>query len=117
MQFETFLLLVKFGIPISAHGYWYIREAVDIVNNDPRKLLFLFNDVCQEIAEKYNTTKFAVERSMRHAIGKAWTKGSINQELKSEIGNAIIWEQKPTNKEFVTIIMEILWSKRTMMNY
>lgn len=109
MHFDTFLLLIKFGISIKSHGYWYIREAVDIVDDDPRKLRYMYNEVCQEIAEKYNTTKYAVERSMRHAIGKAWEKGSINLELKNAVGHDIAWEQKPSNTEFITILMEILW--------
>ncbi len=112
MYYEVFLMLSKLGISTGSHGYWYFKEAVDIVDKDRERLLYICDGVYSEIAVRFHTSWDAVERSMRHSITKAWESGRIAIGVKDLTGSEISWNGKPSNREFITLLVENLWSRR-----
>ena len=71
MTVETILSL---GISRALKGYMYLADSIVMCVFHPDKLYCLSKDVYPEIAEKYGVEMSCVERSIRHAIGKAYSE-------------------------------------------
>lgn len=73
-------LLMEMGISPDLTGYYYLVAAINlrkekITNGD---VTHKFMDLYAEIAEKFNNTVTNVERTMRHAVEKAFeTKNDL----------------------------------------
>ena len=69
---------------------------------------FVTKKLYPRIAQDYETTPSRVERSIRHAIEVAWSRGNV--EILHEIfGYTICSERgKPTNSEFMALITDCL---------
>lgn len=60
------------------------------------------------IAKKYKTTSSSVERAIRHAIEVAWGRGKI-EVLDEMFGYTVsAGKGKPTNSEFIALIVDKL---------
>lgn len=99
-------ILRSIGIPASLKGYFFLREAIQMINNGCESS---FSKVIYPaIASKYNTTPSRVERAIRHAIEVGWNRGGIAQ-LDFVFGNTVRpLKGRPTNGEFVALIAEHL---------
>lgn len=103
--FET---LREIGVPTSMLGYSYLREAILIVYQNPSAMRSFCKDVYCAIAEKFDSTKTRVERAMRHTIERLWDTGDV-EILYKYFGNICSPDRgKPTNKEFVSTVVEWL---------
>lgn len=101
-------MLTLAGIPANLKGYQYLKEAIrkaminpDIINNLTKQLY-------PDIAVRFCTTASKVERSMRHAIGIAWSRGrllNINKRFEADI---ITPYEKPSTGEFIALIADNL---------
>lgn len=101
-------ILKKIGIPLHILGFKYIQDAVLIVKKDPYKMNKFTWLVYQEIADKYESNPNRVERGIRHAIERAFTNGNY-EEINKYFGNAYSkGEGKPTNKEFIAMLTELI---------
>ena len=101
-------ILKEIGIPFHILGFKYIQDAVLIVKKDPYKMNKFTWIVCQEIADKYESSPNSVERAIRHAIEKAFTNGNY-EEINKYFGNAYGKDKgKPTNKEFIAMLIELI---------
>lgn len=63
-------VLLKLGFSTKLKGYGYLREAVLIMANDPQQMLT--KEIYPVIARQSGGNSKQVERSIRHAIEKAW---------------------------------------------
>lgn len=101
-------VLHELGIPSHIKGYQYIREAIDIIYNNPDIIGGITKELYPELALKFNTTVSRVERAIRHAIEVSWNRGSW--DLMEEIfGHSVdIDKAKPTNSEFIVTIADKL---------
>lgn len=105
-------ILKNIGIPCHIAGYRYIQEAVAIVKKEPYKMNELVKIVYAEIAAKSGTTPSRVERAIRHAIEKAFTYGD-SEEIYKYFGSSYSRDKgKPTNKEFIAMLVELLKEDR-----
>ena len=77
-----------------------IKEAILISLKDNEFMYALTKKLYPEIAKKYNTTPSRIERTIRHAIEIAYSKG--NKELLDELFSY----EKPTNSQFIAIVTE-----------
>ena len=106
IEWEITNLMHDIGVPPHILGYKYIRELVlhwscfgDDTNSTISSLYSL-------VAQKFDTTSRRVERSIRNAIEAAWTRKN-NDAIDSLFGYTINYKRgKPTNSEFLAMIMD-----------
>jgi two-component system, response regulator, stage 0 sporulation protein A len=105
-------ILRSIGIPANLKGYFFLREAIQMINNGCETS---FSKVIYSaIASKYHTTPSRVERAIRHAIEVGWNRGSIEQ-LDFLFGNTVSpLKGRPTNGEFIALIAEHLRVQKGM---
>ena len=104
-------ILHRVGIPANVKGYRYIREAVELVVENPSMINSVTTVLYPTIARKFESTPSTVERAMRYAINLAWERGNLDI-LTSYFGYASKTENKPTNSEFVARIADDLRFER-----
>lgn len=99
-------MLHNLGMPSHIKGYQYIRDAIELMYNNPDNIGGITKEVYPYIADKYNTTASRVERAIRHAIEVSWTRGDY--ELMEEIfGHSVDFDRaKPTNSEFLATVSD-----------
>lgn len=101
-------LLHEIGIPANINGYQYLRTAICESYHDMEYLNQITKVLYPHIAKSHNTTASRVERSMRHAIEVAWSRGDarvLNQLFGYTISAS---KAKPTNSEFIAMLADRL---------
>lgn len=108
LEVDVTNILLEIGIPAHIKGYQYIREGIIMSFYDRNMLHYITKFLYPAIAKKYKTTASSVERTIRHAIEIAWSRGDI--EILEEIfGNTIsAGKGKPTNSEFMALLTDRL---------
>ena len=106
MQQKISKLLHDLGMPSHIKGYQYIRDAIEMMYNNPNLFSGITKEVYPFIANKYNTTSSRVERAMRHAIEVSWSRGDY--DLMDDIfGHSVDFDRaKPTNSEFLATLAD-----------
>lgn len=101
-------ILHQLGIPSHIKGYQYIRDAINLVYDNPSLIGGITKELYPEIGSRYNTSVTRVERAIRHAIEVSWNRG--DWDLMEEIfGHSVdIDKAKPTNSEFIVTIADKL---------
>ena len=101
-------ILHDLGIPSNIKGYQYIREAVNLVYNNPSLIGGITKELYPEVGKRYDTSSTRVERAIRHAIEVSWNRG--DWELMEDIfGHSVdIDKAKPTNSEFIVTVADKL---------
>ena len=101
-------IILKIGVPAHIKGYMYLREAISMVLDDIDLLSAVTKELYPLVGEKFNTTASRVERSIRHAIGLAWSRGET-ETIDNIFGYTINNEKsKPTNAEFIAMVADKL---------
>lgn len=108
LEVDVTNILLEIGIPAHIKGYQYIREGIIMSFYDRNMLHYITKFLYPTIAKKYKTTASSVERTIRHAIEIAWSRG--NMEILEEIfGNTVsAGKGKPTNSEFMALLTDRL---------
>lgn len=102
-------IMREIGVPSSISGYRYIREAVQIMVKNPDLSTMAVYAI---VASQYFTKPLRVERNIRVAIEKAWLNGDPDT-LTRYFGYTVSCDKgKPTNKEFITMIADIILLER-----
>ena len=99
-------LMKELGFPPHIKGYEYIRSAIILVLEDPKKINMLTKVLYPSIAKIYDTTPSRVERAIRNAIEIAFER--VNTEVIYELFGYTIRQDKgkPTNLEFIATIVD-----------
>ncbi|WP_223587535.1 sporulation transcription factor Spo0A [Neobacillus bataviensis] len=99
------------GIPANLKGYFYLREAIQMVFSNFEILMGwggITKVIYPTIASKYHTTPSRVERGIRHSIEVGWNRSS-NEVLELLFGNTLnTFKVKPTNGKFIAMITNYL---------
>lgn len=107
--YATKKLLLNVGISPNLDGYHYLTEAINTVKGMLKSgdVDCKFTVLYKDIGKKFNTTSARTERSMRHAIEKAF---SSNNSLLKTIFNSLVDTRsgKVTVSCFVFTIAEYL---------
>lgn len=101
-------ILLQIGIPVNIKGYAYLREAITIKVHDPRSEMPVTKILYPEVAKKFQTTPVRVERAIRHAIKVAWSRAEQYSHDKKLICPYLNYEKRPTNSEFISMIVECI---------
>lgn len=99
-------IIHELGVPANIKGYFYLREAILFKLSAPDTLVSLTKTLYPSIGKMFNTSSGQVERAIRHAIGVAWSKGSISSQQDS-LGYSITnFSCKPKNSELIATIVD-----------
>lgn len=101
-------LLKQMGTPAHIKGYNYLRDSILYAYEDSTLLNNMIKGLYKVVADKHKTTAFCVERDIRTAVEITVNRGDFNY-LYSIFGNTISRDKgKPTNREFIMAIIELL---------
>lgn len=104
-------ILNEIGVPSHLKGYKYLKFAIKMVWNDFSAVNSITKIIYSAIAKDFKTTGSRVERAIRNAIENCWNKGNMNKIdhiFYSKLSEKNI---RPTNSEFIIIIVEKLRKK------
>lgn len=108
LQVSITKMLHELGIPSHIKGYQYIREAVNVIFENPGVIGGITKELYPLLAEKFDTTVSRVERAIRHAIEVSWNRGNLDF-MEEIFGYSVdIDKAKPTNSEFMVTIADKL---------
>lgn len=100
-------IMRSMGIPANINGYHYLRAAIRIMY-DSGCHESMTGTIYPRVAEMYSTTPACVERSMRHALKIACSRGN-SDVLVDFFSYTIVYKKKcPSNGEFVMAITDTL---------
>lgn len=105
-------MMHQIGVPASLDGYYYLREGIFIcMKEEKANEISLTRKIYPEIGKKFKISPSRVERSIRHAIEVAWSRGNI--DIQEELFGYTIHpgKGKPSNREAITIIADYLKRK------
>jgi len=111
--FETRVsnLLTLLGMPTHIKGHSYTKAAIMYLYERKQKdgvICPMTKELYPRVAEMFGSTGSKVERAIRHAVEVTWSRGDIDV-LKEIFGYTIdINKGKPTNSEFVSMLVEYL---------
>lgn len=108
LYLQLITILKKMGTPAHMKGYVYLRDCIMSVYDDPSLLENMKKQLYKVVGDLHETTVFCVERDIRTAIEATVDRGDINY-LYMIFGNTIRKDKgKPTNKEFIIAIADLL---------
>ena len=89
MHAHVYRYILDLNCPSKYNGFWYLRDGVNRVLENPCEVGCLRKNVYLAIAEKYRTDICNVERSTRTLVDRWWTL--------THCGG--LFDKKPTNAE------------------
>ncbi len=108
LYLQVIMILKQMGTPAHIKGYVYLRDCILYVYDDPSLLGNMKKQLYKVVGDLHETTAFCVERDIRTAIEVTVDRGDINY-LYTIFGNTIRKDKgKPTNKEFIIAIADLL---------
>lgn len=101
-------IMQNLGFTANVKGYEYLREAIKMCYDNKKLVRNITKIIYPTIAKKYDDNFANVERTMRHAIEKAWSRG--NKELQTTLfGYSVdIKTSKPKNGEFIAKVADYI---------
>lgn len=101
-------ILQVFGMPAHIRGFYYVRDAIILVYQDSTRLNHIIKDVYALVAKRHHTSSQSVERTIRVAIEITWLRGDMD-EIMCIFHNTVDGRKaRPTNKEFIALIVDYL---------
>lgn len=103
---NIYLILKKLGVPCNTTGYKYIKLALLILSRADR-IFSITRELYPQIASEFGISASNVERNIRYAIQR--TIDRINpKDAKEILGTWDINKDTPTNKQFLSAVLEYL---------
>lgn len=93
------------GIIKPSKGYLAMIPAVKLAMEEPSRLSYITKEIYVNVAHAQKTSPLCVERNIRTLIDLIW--GREDHEYLNKIFE-ITLEEKPTNKEFITALVNYL---------
>ena len=100
--------LLQLGVPSHVSGYNHLVTAIAICASAPTAIDAMHKVLYPKVAKIHNTKANRVERTIRHAIELAWSRGDPDVLFKY-FGNTIsLTKGKTTNGEFISRIANVI---------
>ncbi len=99
-------VIKEIGIPPHINGYIYLKEAVNLVLENPNIIHKVTKSLYPGIAERFDTTSTRVERSIRHAIELVWNRGDIKAIANTFGYSEEYLKNRPANSEFIAMLYD-----------
>ena len=102
--------LSDLGIPAHLLGYAYLQAAITMVVEQPDAAYAITGIVYPGVAMRYSTTAQLVERAIRHAGERGWSRCDSAMRERYFGGKIRSGHPKPTNAEFIARIANLVRS-------
>lgn len=101
-------ILKKLGIAPDKNGFHYLRKAIYECYLNPNLLTSITKEIYPLVSKSFSKKESCIERSIRSAIETGWDRG--NYEYSNDLFSNCIdyYKTKPTNGEFIAIIVDKL---------
>lgn len=99
------VILREFGIPCHLVGYKYLQDALFIGLTNPSELSNLTKGLYVDLAKKYDTKPYCVERTIKTAISTGW-KNTEATVIRNVFRNTADSETPPTNSCYIATLLE-----------
>ena len=100
-------ILDKTGFHVKNNGYKYLVMAISLYAEDSTRYSCI-NDLYKEVSAYYGNEYLSVERCIRWAIETTWVRMPMEQKNEAFAQFINSPKGKPTNKEFIKRIIEML---------
>lgn len=110
-------ILKKLGIAPDKNGFHYLRKAIYECYLEPSLLTSITKEIYPMLAESFSKKESCIERSIRSAIETGWDRG--NYEYSNELFQNCVdyYKTKPTNGEFIAIIVDKIMMEEGKTSY
>ncbi len=110
-------MLKKLGIAPDKNGFHYLRKAIYECYLEPSLLTSITKEIYPMLAVSFNKKESCIERSIRSAIETGWDRG--NYEYSNELFQNCVdyYKTKPTNGEFISIIVDKIMMEEGRTSY
>ncbi len=110
-------ILKKLGIAPDKNGFHYLRKAIYECYLEPSLLTSITKEIYPMLATSFNKKESCIERSIRSAIETGWDRG--NYEYSTELFQNCVdyYKTKPTNGEFISIIVDKIMMEEGRTSY
>ncbi len=111
-------ILKKLGIAPDKNGFHYLRKAIYECYREPSLLTSITKEIYPMLAESFCKKESCIERSIRSAIETGWDRG--NYEYSNELFRNCVdyyYKTKPTNGEFIAIIVDKIMMEEGKTSY
>ena len=114
---EIAVVLKRLGIAPDINGFHYLRKAIYECYLNPNLLSSITKDIYPMLSTTFDKNESCIERSIRFAIESGWTRGDY--EYSSNLFRSCVGYNtaKPTNSEFIAIIVDDLLIHRGITSY
>ena len=101
-------MLKKLGIAPDKNGFHYLRKAIYECYLNPNLLTSITKEIYPLVSKSFSKKESCIERSIRSAIETGWDRG--NYEYSNDLFSNCVdyYKTKPTNGEFIAIIVDKL---------
>lgn len=101
-------VLLELGAPDHLAGHPYLVRGILLVLEDRAYINNVMYGLYPRLAEDFDSTPSRIERSIRHVIEVAWSRGDW-EVLNRYFGNTVSASKgKPTNSEFIARVANIV---------
>ena len=110
-------ILKKLGIAPDKNGFHYLRKAIYECYLEPSLLTSITKEIYPMLAQSFSKKESCIERSIRSAIETGWDRG--NYEYSNELLSNCVdyYKTKPTNGEFIAIIVDKIMMEQGRTSY
>ncbi len=110
-------ILKKLGIAPDKNGFHYLRKAIYECYLEPSLLTSITKEIYPMLAKSFSKKESCIERSIRSAIETGWDRG--NYEYSNELFSNCVdyYKTKPTNGEFIAIIVDKIMMEQGRTSY
>ncbi len=110
-------ILKKLGIAPDKNGFHYLRKAIYECYLEPSLLTSITKEIYPMLAKSFSKKESCIERSIRSAIETGWDRG--NYEYSNELFSNCVdyYKAKPTNGEFIAIIVDKIMMEQGRTSY
>lgn len=111
-------ILKNLGIAPDKNGFHYLRKAIYECYLEPSLLTSITKEIYPMLAESFCKKESCIERSIRSAIETGWDRGDY--EYSNELfKNCVDYynKTKPTNGEFIAIIVDKIMMEEGRTSY
>lgn len=108
MEYELAAKHILHGLQINCRyrGYYYIVHAMGLMEKDEFCIDCITKNLYVDIAKKYGTSRFCVERNIRTVIEGIWCNDKIDRRLVMSIFGVNYRLHRPSNKEFLEYLFD-----------
>ena len=110
-------ILKTLGVAPDKNGFHYLRKAIYECYQNPKLLTSVTKEVYPLVGKSFNKTPNCIERSIRSAIETGWDRSDYEYTEKLFLNCIDFYRSKPTNGEFISIIVDKLLLQDGKISY